>query len=226
MQGCRVASRTDDDNQTQDLFECGGGPRNGLCGNSDESQAERSKPLNREQRKNLWINPLLTQLKLVRRDEESSNPNSTWKLIEETHLTERVGRLAAEINETAGYHLLETLFYLPPQKSVLSVRFDRNRAKHSLELVIPDKQIWLKFTTTKHVSFGWERYFASDPTSNSSSTVWEQIVQPGEVLDEHIQGWLTYLLSELSKEFRPDVLESAAPEAQPDLSEILRKASA
>ena len=107
--------------------------------------------MNREQRKNLWINPLLTQLKLVRRNEAPSDPNSSWKLIEEAHLTERVGRLAAEINETAGYHLLETLFFLPPQKNVLSVRFDRNRAKHSLGLIILDKQIWLKFATTKHV---------------------------------------------------------------------------
>lgn len=182
--------------------------------------------MNREQRKNLWINPLLTHLKLVRRDEESSNPNSAWKQIEETHLTERVGKLSAEINETAGYHLLETLFYLPPQKNALSVRFDRNRAKHSLELVIRDQQVWLKFTTSKHISFGWERYFASDPASDNTSTVWEQMVQPSEILEEHIQGWLAYLLSEFNKEFRPDSLASSAVDTQADLSEILRKASA
>jgi len=182
--------------------------------------------LNREQRKNLWINPLLTQLKLVRRDEPTSSPDSAWKQIEETHLTERVGRLAAEINETAGYHLLETLFYLPPQKNVLTVRFDRNHAKHSMELVIRDQQVWLKFTTAKHISFGWERYFASDPASDSSSTVWEQLVQPLEIMEEHIQGWLAYLLSEFDKEFRPASAASTAAETQSDLSEILRKASA
>jgi hypothetical protein len=110
--------------------------------------------LNREQRKNLWINPLLTQLKLVRRNEPIADPDTAWKQIEEAHLTERVGRLAAEINETAGYHLLETLFFLPPQKNILTVRFDRNHAKHNLSLVIRDQQVWLKFTTVKHVWFG------------------------------------------------------------------------
>jgi len=182
--------------------------------------------LNSEQRKNLWINPLLTQLKLVRRDEVTSPTNSAWKQIEETHFTERVGRLAAEINETAGYHLLETLFYLPPQKNVLTVRFDRNHAKHSLELVTRDQQIWLKFTTAKHISFGWERYFASDPASDNSTTVLELMVQPSEILEEHIQGWLAYLLSEFNKEFRPDSSASSAADRQADLSEVLRKASA
>lgn len=182
--------------------------------------------MNREHGKNLWIDPLLTQLKLIRKDEVTPDPTTAWKRIEESHLTERIGRIAAEINETAGYHLLETLFFLPPQNNVLSVRFDRNRAKHSLEILIREDEVWTKFATTRHLAFGWERYFSSDPARGSSTVVWEQAIRTEEVLEEHIQSWLTYLLSELSKEFRPDIFESATPNAQNDLSAALRKASA
>jgi hypothetical protein len=60
--------------------------------------------------------------------------------------------------------------------------------------------------------------------SNGSTLVWEQRIRPEEILEEHIQGWLTYLLSEFSKEFRPDLIST--PLTQADISVILRKASA
>jgi hypothetical protein len=191
-----------------------------------DSGSEGFKPLNREQRKNLWINPLLTQLKLVRKPEEKPDPNAYWDLIEASQLPERVGRIAAEINEAAGYHLLETLFFLPPQKSVLSVRFDRSRAKHSMDITIRESEIALRFSTSKRIAFGWERYFSSDSSGEGSTLVWEQVIRPEEVLEEHIQNWLTYLLSELNKEFRPDLASSSVGSAEADLTAALRKASA
>jgi hypothetical protein len=181
--------------------------------------------LNREQRNNLWINPLLTQLKLVRKTEFNTDPNLAWRQIEASYLPDRVGRIASEINETAGYHLLETLYYLAPQKNVLCIRFDRNRDKHNLEIVLMGNAVMLRFSTSKHVSFSWERYFSSDPLNSNSTVVWEQVIQPEKILDEHIQGWLTYLLSGLSKEFRPDLWDSSLA-AETDLSAMLRKASA
>jgi hypothetical protein len=182
--------------------------------------------LNRGPRNTLWINPLLTQLKLVRKTEENADPNTSWIQIEASHLPDRMGRIAAEINETAGYHLLEMLYYLPPQKNVLCIRFDRYRDKHKMEIEIRRNEIFLNFSTSKHVSFGWERYFSSDPLSNNSTVIWEQIIQPGEIMDEHIQGWLTYLLSGLSKEFRPDQFSPSSSTVESDLSVVLRKASA
>jgi hypothetical protein len=182
--------------------------------------------LNREQRKNLWINPLLTQLKLVRKSEEKPDQSIYWNQLEAFQLPERVGRIAAEINEAAGYHLLETLFFLPPQKSVLRVRFDRGRAKHSMEITIRETEIALRFVTLKRVAFGWERYFSGEASGDGSTLVWEQVIRPEEVLEEHIQNWLTYLLSELNREFRPDLASSAVGSAEADLSAALRKASA
>jgi hypothetical protein len=182
--------------------------------------------LNGEQRNNLWINPLLTQLKLVRKTEDTADPSASWNQIERSHLPERVGRIAAEINEAAGYHLLETLYYLPPQKNVLCVRFDRNRDKHSMEITLRDHGIYVRFSTSKYISFGWARYFSSDPLSDNSTLVWEQAIDPKEILEQHIQGWLTYLLSELHKEFRPDVFAFSSTAEESQLGEILRKASA
>lgn len=183
--------------------------------------------MNREQRNKLWIRPLLTQLKLVRKTEGAADgPSVPWQKIEASQLPDRVGRIAAEINEAAGYHLLETLYYLPPQKNILCIRFDRNRDKHSMEIILRENEIVLRFSTSKHVSFGWERYFSSDPLSNNYTVVWEENIQPSEISDEHVQGWLTYLLSGLNKDFRPDQLASGSSAAEPDLTEILRKASA
>ena len=191
-----------------------------------QRKKEGFKPLNREHRNKLWIHPLLTQLKLVRKKENAADPGAPWQKIEASHLPDRLGRIAAEINETAGYHLLETLYYLPPQKNVLCIRFDRNRDKHSLEIVLRETEIVLKFSTSRHVSFSWERYFSSDPLSNNYTLVWEESIQPSEISDEQLQGWMAYLLSGLSKEFRPDQMVSESAAAEADLSAALRKASA
>jgi hypothetical protein len=189
-------------------------------------EKEGFTPLNREQRNRLWIDPLLTQLKLVRKTEKAADPSAPWQKIEASRLPDRVGRIAAEINEAAGYHLLETLYYLPPQKNVLCIRFDRNRDKHNMEIALHEAEIVLKFSTSRHVSFGWERYFSGDPLSNNYTVVWEQSIQPLEISDEHVQGWLTYLLSGLNKDFKPDRPVSDATAAESDLSAVLRKASA
>lgn len=180
--------------------------------------------MNRDQGNKLWIDPVLTQLKLVRKSEERSESQSPREQIEGSALADRIGRIASEINEAAGYHLLETLYYLPPQKTTLSVRFDRDRAKHNMEIEVRDSATFLKFSTRKRSAWGWERYFPGAHLNRESTVVWEQMIQPGNVLDEHIQGWLTYLLSGLDKEFRPDQVSPSASES--DLSAILRKASA
>lgn len=182
--------------------------------------------MNGDQRNKLWINPLLTQLKLVRKTNEATDAGSSWKQVELSELPDRIGRIAAEINEAAGYHLLESLYYLPPQKTVLCIRFDRNRNKHSMEVEVRDNETILKFSTSKQVSFGWERYFSSDPLSSNYTVVWEQAIQPAEIVDEHVQGWLTYLLSGLDKEYRPDQMFPSAASEESGLSAALRKASA
>jgi hypothetical protein len=176
------------------------------------------------ERNNLWINPLLAQLKLVRKPEEVATTETWWKQIEAAHLQDRIARIASEINETAGYHLLESLYFLPPQKNVLRVRFDRNPAKHHMEIIIRGGDVFLKFSSSRHLPFGWARNIAGDLLRRGSSLVWQDIIQPAEVTDDHIQSWLIYLLSGLSKEFRPDIFLSE--HSASELSAVLRRASA
>ena len=176
------------------------------------------------ERNNLWINPVLSELKLVRKPENSADPSDCWKQIEAAHLQDRIARIASEINETAGYHLLESLYFLPPQKNVLRVRFDRNPDKHHMELVIRTSDLFIKFSSAKQVPISWVRNITGDFLKRSSSLVWQEIVRPAEVTDDHIQGWLIYLLSGLSKEFRPDIFLSS--NSASELSSLLRRASA
>jgi hypothetical protein len=180
--------------------------------------------MNRGDRNKLWIDPVLTQLKLARKPESATDRVTCWKQIEANHLHDRIGRIASEINETAGYHLLESLYFLPPQKNVLRVRFDRNPDKHHMELVIRGGDLFLKFSSSRRMAFAWARNIAGDLLKRSSSLVWQDVIEPVDVTDDHIQGWLIYLLSGLSKEFRPDIF--LASNSAAELSALLRRASA
>jgi hypothetical protein len=173
-----------------------------------------------------WINPLLTRLNLVRKREQDSDRINFWKQIEDSELADRVGRLVAEINAAAGYHVLEMLDFLPPQKNVLRVSFERKRVKHNLEIAIRDYGIALMFSKTRRVLTGWERYIPGHSMRDSSTLVWEQVIHPAEVVEPNIQAWLSYLVSGLDKQFRLDQILHASSEAQADKSASLRKVSA
>lgn len=170
-----------------------------------------------------WINPLLQRLNLVRTREEDLARSGYWQQIEKCDLSDRIGRLVADVNRAAGYHVLEMVDFLPPQKNVLRVSFDRRRIKHTLELVIRDSGIALMFATTRRLPGGWG-IFGSSRTTRHSTLVWEEFVQPEEILDQNIQAWISYLLSGLDKKFRLDQILHAAPEAE--LNTAFRKASA
>jgi hypothetical protein len=182
--------------------------------------------LNQKRENDHWISPLLTRLNLIPAKEANSDPRHYWKNIEECQLLERIGRVVAEINEAVGYHVFEMLEYLPPQKKVCHVSFDRNRVQYKMELVLWNEGILLVFSTAKHVSARWDRYFPQSSMKDNSIVVWEQIIRPEEVLDQNIQAWLSYLLSGLDKEFRVDQILRASTAAESDLSAALRKASA
>jgi hypothetical protein len=174
-----------------------------------------------------WINPLLTRLNLVRNEEEEDLARRTyWDQIEACRLAERVGRLVTEVNREAGYHVLEMVEFLPPQKNILRISFDRQRVKHNLEIVIRDSGIVLMFSTTRRFSTGWGRYVSIHAGRRSSTLVWEQNLRPEEILEQNIQAWLSYLLSGLDKQFRLDQILQATQSADAGLSEALRKLSA
>ena len=126
-----------------------------------------------------WINPLLKRFNLVRKSEADLARDTCWRQIEECELSDRIGKLVAEVNRAAGHHLLEMLDFLPPQKNVLRVTFDRQRVKHSLEIVIRESGIVLMFSTRRRVSVGWGRYISTHSMRHNSTLVWEQDHSPG-----------------------------------------------
>jgi hypothetical protein len=182
--------------------------------------------LNQRRENDHWINPLLSQLNLIEIKDISADPRYLWQQIEENQLMERIGKLVAEINGAAGYHVLEMLEYLPPQKNVLQVNFDRNRVQYKMEIVLRNKGFLLVFSSAKLNSARWERYFPQNSMKSNSTVEWEQIIHPEEVIEENIQAWLSYLLSGLNKEFRLDQMLHAASTPEAGISAILRKASA
>jgi hypothetical protein len=175
-----------------------------------------------------WINPLLKRLDLVREAEANLPQNACWRQIEECELTERVGRLVSEVNRAAGYHVLEMVDYLPPQKIVLRVSFTRPRVKHSLEIVIRNGEIVLMFSTKGRFGAAWRNIVStfSKPKRRNSTVVWEQTIHPGEILEQNIQAWISFLLSGLDKRFRLDQILQASLTSNTDFNAILRKLSA
>jgi hypothetical protein len=173
-----------------------------------------------------WINPLLKRFDLLRESEEALARDSCWRQIEECELVTRIGSLIAEVNRTAGYHVLEMVDFLPPQKNVLRLSFARNRVKHNLEIVIRKSGIVLMFSTTRLVGAGWGRFFSRRSARRNSTLVWDQVIHPEDMREENIQAWISYLLSGLDKKFRLDQMLHALSTEQSELSASLRKASA
>ena len=182
--------------------------------------------MNQRRGNDQWINPLLTKLKLIQAKDENADPRHYWKSIEECQLLERIGRVVGEINGAAGYHILEMVEYLPPQKKVFHINFDRNRVQHRMELVLRNDGILLVFSYAKHVSARWDRYFPQSSMKDNSTVVWEQFIHPEEILEQNIQAWLSYLLSGLDKQFRLDQILHGFKPPDAGLSAALRKVSA
>jgi hypothetical protein len=173
-----------------------------------------------------WINPLLQKFNLVRKKEEDIVRKGFWDRIEKCELSDRVGKVVAEVNRTAGYHILEIVDFLPPQKNVLRISFDRRRIKHYLELAIRQGGVVLMFSTGRRLPTGWGRILSSTRSTRHTTLIWEEAVEPEEILDQNIQAWISYLLSGLDKKFRLDQILHASPDAESELNEALRKASA
>jgi hypothetical protein len=182
--------------------------------------------LNQRRENENWINPLLKRLDLARDRKENLARDACWKQIEECELVERIGRLIVEVNRAAGYRVLEMMDFLPPQKIVLRVTFERGRVRHNLEFVIRGGAIVQMFSTTRRDLIGWGRRLFNPSRKSNSALVWEQIIHPEEISEQNVKAWISYLLSGLDKKFRLDQIlhSSSIPEA--DLSAILRKLSA
>jgi hypothetical protein len=164
----------------------------------------RSTTLN-EKRESLGdgINPILAQLDLVRRNEAPIDPRHYRAQIEECQLPERIGKIVADLNRAAGYHLLEMVYFLPPQKTVLRVSFSKDETDYEMEIVLDEHSAAVVFYSLKGISKGWARYFSISTRRRNRTTFFDLDFQAAEIQEENLNNWFSYLLSGLEKKFRP-----------------------
>jgi hypothetical protein len=148
-----------------------------------------------------WISPLLTHLNLVREEQFLADFRSYRTQMEECQLPERIRRVVANVNGAAGYHVLELLDFLPPQKTVLRISYSKEHTRHSMEIVARESGAAALFYRKK--SDKWERFFPNHSRKGVRVTVFEQDFHPAEILEEDIQSWISYLLSGFEKKFKP-----------------------
>ena len=173
-----------------------------------------------------WINSLLTQLDLMRRDEGLVDLNLYWDQLEQCHLPERIRKVVGDVNGAAGYHVLELLDFLPPQTTVLHVAFSKNRYKHIMEIELSERGATVVFYSLKKFHDAWERYFPNRARKSNRTTVLELDFHAAEVLEENIESWFSYLLSGFEKNFKPNPKQPLSAGSELRMSAVAGKASA
>jgi hypothetical protein len=173
-----------------------------------------------------WINPLLSQLDLVHLENGLIDFKAYRTQLEEFRLPERIRQIVAGVNGTAGYHVLELLDFLPPQRTVLRVNFAKEHTENIMELVLRQSGPTVKFYSLKKASNPWSGFFPTLSRRRNRSSFLDLGIHPAEVLDDHIQAWLSYLLSGFAKKFKPRGKQPLSENSQLHLSAAIGKASA
>jgi hypothetical protein len=173
-----------------------------------------------------WISSLLTQLDLVRENDTHVDLKLYWDQLEQCQLPERIRKVVADVNGAAGYHVLELLDYLPPQKTVLHVAFSKNRYKHVMEIELSERGATVVFYSLRKFHDAWERYFPNHARKSNPTTVLELDIHANEVLDVNIESWFSYLLSGFQKSFKPNPRRLSSERSELRMSAVAGKASA
>ena len=176
---------------------------------------------------NDWVNSLLTQQNLVQpKNENSVDLKPCWAQIEECRMVERMGQMAGDINRAAGYYMLELQDFLPPQKTILSIRFSKRYAEYVLEIVAREGGAAVVFYSLSKVPDLWEHYFRNQSRLRNPSITLEVDICPAEILDDDLQRWFSYLLSGFRNKFKPYAAQQRAEKEYKEFNAAGRKKSA
>jgi hypothetical protein len=173
-----------------------------------------------------WINPLLSELDLVQADTRLVDYRTYWTQLEECRLPERIRKVVAEVNGAAGYHVLELLDFLPPQRTILRVKFTKHETEHILEVVLREHGLAVCFYSLRKFSLNWRGLFSNHSRTRNRTNVLEQNIQPAEILDDNIQAWFSYLLSGLEKKFKPNGKQRLSENSSLHVNAAVEKVSA
>ena len=175
-----------------------------------------------------WVNSLLKQQKLVLPNEENSvDLKPCWAQIEECQMSERVRQIVADINRAAGYYMLELQDFLPPQRSILSIRFSKRYADYALEIVAREGGVAsVVFHSLSKVFAFWEHYFGNQSRLRKPSISFQLDIHPAEILDDDLQRWFSYLLSGFKNKLKPHAAQKIYGKECKGYSAAVRKKSA
>ena len=172
-----------------------------------------------------WINPLLTHLNLVREEQSLPDFTSHQTQMEECKLPERIRGIVADVNGAAGYHVLELLDFLPPQKTVLRISYFEQQTDHVMEIQLRESGAALVFYSERKTSDKWDRYFQNHARKQKRVEILEQDLYPAEILEEDIRSWVSYVLSGFENKFRPSEKRRFSGESDLRMSAAVGKAS-
>jgi hypothetical protein len=177
---------------------------------------------------NDWVNSLLTQQNLVQPKKENSvDLEPCWAQIEESRMVERMGQMVGDINRAAGYYMLELQDFLPPQRTILSIRFSKRYAEYVLEIVAREGGVAsVVFHSLSKVFAFWEHYFGNQSRLRKPSISFQLDFHPAEILDDDLQRWFSYLLSGFKNKLKPHAAQKIYGKECKGYSAAARKKSA
>jgi hypothetical protein len=175
-----------------------------------------------------WINSVLKQQNLLQPNEANIvDLKPCWAQIEESRLVERMGQMVGDINRAAGYYMLELQDFLPPQRTILSIRFSKRYAEYVLEIVAREGGVAsVVFHSLSKVFAFWEHYFGNRSQLRKPSISFQLDIHPAEILDDDLQRWFSYLLSGFKNKLKPHAAQKIYGKECKGYSPAVRKKSA
>ncbi len=173
-----------------------------------------------------WIAPLVTELNLVRERETVINLDLFRAQLEDSQLLERIRKVAAEINAEVGYHALDLMDFLSPQRTVLRLSLSKNRTEYIFEIVLRVSGPAVVFHSVPEDSDRWNWYLYGSSGSRGSRIAFNQNFNPAEITEEIIQVWFSFLLSRFDDKFKPRTCKEASENREFGLYDVLGKSSA
>jgi len=172
-----------------------------------------------------WIAPLLGRLNLLQNREKTTDMDQFRAQVEECRLAEVIGKIAGEINHSAGYHVVDYQDFLPPQKIVARAVFAKNGTRNFLDILLREDGVLLLFYTLKRSSTRRDRYFPWYTRRKGATIHVKEIIDPEGISEEDVRKWFTYLLSGLDKKLKPNAEGETGAVAPAPAKLLARKAS-
>jgi len=179
-----------------------------------------------KQTKGNWIGPLVTELNLVKEKETVIDLDRFRAQLEDSKLLERIRKAAADINAEVGYHALDLMDFLSPQRSVLRLSFSKNTTEYNMEIALRMSGPAVVFHSVDEVSDRRNRYLYGYSRSRGSRIAFNQNFNPAEITEEIIQVWFSFLLSRFDDKFKPRTCKEASENREFGLYDVLGKSSA